>query len=113
MIKRKKYLENIRPFYDEDLIKVITGIRRSGKSTLLEQIINEIKDNENKINELKNELYNLENNNCVEDKKLKKLIREFLELNNPPRNLIVSLIDRIEISEDNNIDIYYKFKLVN
>ena len=42
MIKREKYLEDIRPFYDEDLIKVITGIRRCGKSTLLEQIENEL-----------------------------------------------------------------------
>ena len=44
IVKREKYLQNIRPFYDEDLIKVITGIRRSGKSVLLEQIIEEIKD---------------------------------------------------------------------
>ena len=33
-------------------------------------------------------------------------------MNNPPRSLIASLIDRIEITEDNSIDIYYKFKLV-
>ncbi len=43
MIKREKYLKDIRPFYDEDLIKVITGIRRSGKSTLLGQIVDELK----------------------------------------------------------------------
>lgn len=42
MIIREKYLNDIRPFYDSDLIKVITGIRRSGKSTLLGQIIDEI-----------------------------------------------------------------------
>ena len=35
MIKREKYLEPIREFYDGDLIKVITGIRRCGKSVLL------------------------------------------------------------------------------
>lgn len=45
MIKREKYLKNIRGFYNQDLIKVITGIRRSGKSTLLKQIIDELKDN--------------------------------------------------------------------
>lgn len=42
MIKREKYLERIRPFYDREEIKIITGIRRSGKSTLLEQIMDEI-----------------------------------------------------------------------
>ena len=35
MIKREKYLLKIREFYDADLIKVITGIRRCGKSVLL------------------------------------------------------------------------------
>lgn len=45
MIKREKYLKKIRGFYDQDLIKVITGIRRSGKSTLLKQIIDELKSN--------------------------------------------------------------------
>ncbi len=28
---REKYLSKIRPFYDSDVVKVITGIRRSGK----------------------------------------------------------------------------------
>ena len=44
MIIREKYLSKIRPFYDVDLIKVITGIRRSGKSVILTQIIDEIKN---------------------------------------------------------------------
>ena len=44
MIVREKYLTAIRGFYDSDLIKVITGIRRSGKSVILETIINEIKE---------------------------------------------------------------------
>ena len=44
MIKREKYLSQIRIFYDKDLIKIITGIRRSGKSILLKQIIDELKE---------------------------------------------------------------------
>ena len=44
MIIREKYLEEVRPFYDEDLIKVITGIRRCGKSVFLEQIVNDIEN---------------------------------------------------------------------
>lgn len=37
-IKREKYLRKIRPYYNVDLIKVLTGVRRCGKSILLEQI---------------------------------------------------------------------------
>lgn len=44
MIKREKYLKELRDFYDKDIIKVITGIRRSGKSVLLKQIIDEIQE---------------------------------------------------------------------
>ena len=44
MIKREKYIEPIREFYDGDLIKVITGIRRCGKSILLKQILEEIRE---------------------------------------------------------------------
>lgn len=45
MIIREKYLSKIRPFYEKDLIKVITGIRRCGKSVILNQIISELKEN--------------------------------------------------------------------
>ena len=45
MIKREKYLKKIRPFYEQDLIKVITGIRRCGKSVILNQIMDELKEN--------------------------------------------------------------------
>ena len=40
---REHYLKKIRPFYDVDLIKVITGIRRCGKSCLMATIIEELK----------------------------------------------------------------------
>lgn len=43
MIKREHYIEQIRGFYNSDLIKIITGIRRSGKSVILDEIMKEIK----------------------------------------------------------------------
>ena len=42
--KRELYLRKIRGFYDDTMIKVITGIRRCGKSYLLKTIINELKE---------------------------------------------------------------------
>lgn len=43
MIKRESYMARIRPFIDGDLIKVLTGIRRSGKSVMLELIKDELR----------------------------------------------------------------------
>ena len=42
MQKREKYLNRIRPYYESDLAKVIAGIRRCGKSTILTQIMEEL-----------------------------------------------------------------------
>lgn len=43
MLKRKLYISQIREFYDSNLIKILVGIRRCGKSVILDQIIDELK----------------------------------------------------------------------
>lgn len=43
MVIRERYLKLIRPFYNQELIKVLIGIRRSGKSVILKQIIDQLK----------------------------------------------------------------------
>ncbi len=42
LIKREKYLSRVRPYFNKQLIKVITGQRRVGKSYLLKQIVDEL-----------------------------------------------------------------------
>ncbi|MCD7865983.1 MAG: AAA family ATPase [Clostridiales bacterium] len=42
LFKREKYLSKIRPFYKTDMIKVISGIRRSGKSCIMQMIKEEL-----------------------------------------------------------------------
>lgn len=52
MIKREMYLEKIRNSYDSELIKIIVGVRRSGKTVLMRQIMEELRErgiNENYI----------------------------------------------------------------
>ena len=44
LLKRERYLSRIRGFYDSDLIKILVGIRRCGKSVILKQIMNELKE---------------------------------------------------------------------
>ncbi len=46
MVIRELYLERIRPFYDSEMVKVITGIRRCGKSTIMRQIVDELLERE-------------------------------------------------------------------
>lgn len=79
-VKRERYLKKIRPFYESDLIKVITGVRRCGKSILLEQIRDEF------INA------NYKDNHIItvnfEDLKYEK-IRSYLKLND-------YILDKIE-----------------
>ena len=50
MVERKRYIEKIIPFIEKPIIKVITGIRRCGKSTLLKQIV-QLLENRNVANE--------------------------------------------------------------
>jgi uncharacterized protein len=52
MIKRKNYLEKLRQLRDKHVIKVISGVRRSGKSTLLALFRKELIDNGIKENQI-------------------------------------------------------------
>lgn len=78
IIKREKYLKRIRPFYDSKYIKVITGIRRCGKSEILLQIINELK--ENGIQEDHIVYYNLEDANGSQINNGQKLFKKLNKL---------------------------------
>ena len=42
MIQRENYMRRIRPFIDKEVIKVLTGFRRSGKSVMLQLIQDEL-----------------------------------------------------------------------
>lgn len=45
MVKRELYMSRIRPFIGSEIIKVMTGIRRCGKSVMLELIKQELTEN--------------------------------------------------------------------
>ena len=72
----------------------------------------EINEFKSKKQEYEKVLYNLENSHEINDSYYLDKIKEFLKMKNTSRALISTLIDRIEIDEDKNIDIYYKFKLI-
>ena len=77
MLLRETYLEKIRGFYDSNLIKILVGIRRSGKSVILNQIMDELKQKkvkEDHIIYINFEFIEFED--LLEYKKLNKFIKE-------------------------------------
>ena len=79
IIKREIYLSRIRKYYDIDLIKVLTGVRRCGKSIILNQIMDELKLNvaENHIIYINFEDFEFEEINTA--KKLHEYIKPFIK----------------------------------
>ena len=77
MLKRRIYLEKIREFYDSNLIKILVGIRRCGKSIILEQIAQELRERgieEDHIIYVNFEFIEFEN--LIDYKELNKYIKE-------------------------------------
>ena len=113
MINRTEYLEQLRRFKDKDLIKVVTGIRRCGKSTLFELFINYLQESGVKEEQiikinLEDADYNFENYKELYDfinKQLdsKKQYYVFLdEVQNVP--MFQKAVDSLYIKK--NVDVY-------
>ncbi len=96
IIKRKKYLDQIYRFKDKNIIKVIVGQRRVGKSFLLKNIISDL--SKNNISN-KNIIYinkeDLKFDHIATDKDLYKYIEEEYKKSNKKKKLYL-LIDEIQ-----------------
>lgn len=83
MLKREKYLSKIRGFYNSDLVKILVGIRRCGKSVILDQIIEELKE-DNKIKDdhiIKINFEFIEYEELRDYKKLNSYVKELIKDN--------------------------------
>ena len=74
-----------------------------------ENIKKEIDKNKKNIDNLKNE--SIESNK-IDNKQREKYINDFLSLDNPPRELIINLVEKIYIYQNKSIDIIFTFKNV-
>lgn len=108
MVKRNLYMDKILRLIDLDVIKIITGIRRCGKSYFLELFIKELKNknikDENIIHiDLEHPKYNyIEKRNELDEILIPKL-----EKNNEKKYLIIDEIQNIQEWEK-SINGYYK-----
>ena len=100
MITREKYIAKIRPFYESDLIKIITGIRRCGKSVVLEQVKSELESQGKKIiylNFEKRAVYD----NLYNDKTLLDYVQQ--KINESPNEKWYVFLDEIQTVENWNL----------
>ena len=74
-----------------------------------ENLKQEIFNNKLSIDNLKNEQTN---ENKVDNKQIEKNINKFLSLENPTRELIINLVEKIYIYQDKTIDIIFTFNNV-
>lgn len=82
MLKREIYLSRIRGFYDCNLVKILVGIRRCGKSVILTQIMEEL--NEKNVDDSHIIYINfefIENEELQDYKKLNKYIKDQIKDN--------------------------------
>ena len=91
MIKREQYMSKIRPFYYSDLIKVITGIRRCGKSVILDEIRKEIEIKSNNTIFL-----NLEHIYDIDKVQTARALVEYVRNNRKSDDLCYLFIDEIQ-----------------
>ena len=76
------------------------------------QIINEILSNQNKLKELESQLEIIENK-MKPNNDYTSIVKEFLRLRKPSKNLIACIVDKIVITQDKEITINYKIKEPN
>ena len=139
-LNREKILDKVKEYYDNNDVVLATQLKIkeiesniNNKESQLdkmyldkldEKISNEmyerIRDKLNsEINKLKNDKEDLllVINKTVDmdgkDKECDKLVKEFLNLEKPSRNIMLELINRIEIHKDKTIDIHFNFKKLN
>ncbi len=92
----KTYMDMLKGIIDEkQYIRVSDNIKK------------EIDDNKKYIDNLKNQN---QKSNKIDNKKIEKYISEFLSLENPTRELIINLVEKIYIYQDKTIDIIFTFK---
>lgn len=94
----KTYMDMLKGIIDEEQYKRIS-----------DSLKKEIEKNKSSIDNLKNEK---SDENKIDKKQIEKYIDEFLSLDNPTRELIINLVEKIYIYQDKQVDIIFTFKNV-
>ena len=73
----------------------------------------EIESNEDKLKIIEEQLNNSDNLEEENNTKCDSIVKKFLEMEEPSRDIMMRLINKIEVHNDKTIDIYFNFKKLN
>ncbi len=115
--KDKENLESLKKLLKEKKKLLVNLYSDKYKKILTDNVFEIVQlEYENDIKELQEKVKTQEkkvNNNINYDNRMSEIInniKQLLNLENPSRKLLLSVIDRIVINKDRNVEIYYKFK---
>ena len=112
MLKQKQTEINlIRNNIDKMYVdKLNNKISEEMYNRLFDKLINKVNKKEKEINEIKNKKEMTSKDN---KEKIEKIVKEFLNLENPTPEIMKVIINKIEIHQDKQVDIYFNFKKLN
>lgn len=93
----------LNDFYKEEITKEIYTRQYNLINDSIKRMVEEVKEIESQLSRLKGK-------STQDDTKYTNIVKEFLELKQPSKKLLSSLIDKIEIDESLKVKIYYKIK---
>ena len=94
------YIAKLKKEIDNDRYKVLYNRLNDEYNSLLTE-----------LKKLESEYNTLVNNESVDNKiDYKKIVKDYLQLKKPTRELLANLVDKIFIDENRNIEIYYKIR---
>lgn len=99
--------DNIDKMYVD---KLNNKISEEMYNRLFDKLINEVNQKEKEYNELKNKKEDAGQDNKEE---IEKNVKEFLKLEKPTPEIMKVIINKIEIHQDKQVDIYFNFKKLN
>lgn len=112
MLKQKQIEINlIKDNIDQMYVdKLNNKISEEMYERLFDKLINEVKQKEKEYNEIKMQK---EDNRQDDRREIEKIVKEFLNLEKPTPEIMKVIINKIEIHQDKQVDIYFNFKNLN
>ena len=107
--KEKEYLNKLDMLYEDKFKGLVSDEMYKRIANDTEVLLQEIRK---EINKLKDSTKTIKN--TTDDlKKYEDKIKSLINIDNPTRELIQTIIDKIVIDKDKNIEIIYKFSILN